>query len=268
MNPFVILATLAIDSLVTIFVVSLLVSPTLSMTAPKTQPQTASVASAFTEVTPPMYRGTNFVDLSDVLALVATSTATTSEEVEIEEEVDVEEEEAVEPKREVKPATQKAKPVVVQKTVTPTALPIQIETQTDETYAEDIRIEISKRTNAFRTSKDLHKLAYDMRLESAANKYSATLLRHHEISHNIANCDLTCRFNNNNYYATSWGENLATISFSSRPSASSVAATFMEEWQKSAGHRDNLLSDDFTHQGIGVSLDGSEVYVVVDFSKQ
>jgi uncharacterized protein YkwD len=57
------------------------------------------------------------------------------------------------------------------------------------------------------------------------------------------------------------------MSFQRRRSAEEVASFFMTQWQKSAGHRENLISPFFTDQGIGVAVSPTSIYVTVQFAK-
>ena len=127
--------------------------------------------------------------------------------------------------------------------------------------------EIEKQTNSFRISHKLSVLSTDTDLAKNATRYSVDLLTNNYLSHtDKRGCDISCRFANNGYSATAWGENLAMMSFEDRPSVEYVANFFMTQWEKSAGHRENLLSKAFTHQGIGVSFDQNTLYVVVQFA--
>ncbi len=84
----------------------------------------------------------------------------------------------------------------------------------------------------------------------------------------MSGCDMTCRFTRDGYTdATAWGENLAVLHFSGKPTAAYVASYFMQAWKKSAGHRENLLNPSYTHTGIGVATDDHSTYVTVQFSK-
>jgi len=57
------------------------------------------------------------------------------------------------------------------------------------------------------------------------------------------------------------------VKFDDTLSITEVANMFMSGWRKSSGHRANLLSSDFTHQGVGVAKSNGAIYVVVQFSK-
>ena len=145
---------------------------------------------------------------------------------------------------------------------------IQQSESNDAEYRSEITKIITEETNAFRQKHDLLPLRYDSRLEKNATGYSKMQQEGKFLSHTSSDgCGLTCRFTKDGYEATAWGENLATMSFTKKPSAEEVASFFMSEWKKSAGHRDNLLSASFTHQGIGVSVSSTSVYATVHFAK-
>jgi uncharacterized protein YkwD len=140
--------------------------------------------------------------------------------------------------------------------------------ESDVVYTKEVTRLIEEKTNAFRVSEDLLPLSYDIRLERNATAYSHIMQDGDFLSHtNTSGCGLTCRFTKDGYEATAWGENLATMSFGSRPSAEEVASFFMAQWKKSAGHRENLMSPVFTNQGIGVAVSANSVYATVQFAK-
>ncbi len=129
--------------------------------------------------------------------------------------------------------------------------------------AEAIHLE----TNALRESYGLPAYAYDTTLAQNAATYSVTMITDDFIGHTDSlGCNMTCRFMRDAYEAHAWGENLASWQSSYEPTVSEVAAYFVREWEKSDGHRDNLLSYTFTHEGIGVARDGNSISVTVHFA--
>ncbi|MGL4337812.1 MAG: CAP domain-containing protein [Turicibacter sp.] len=60
-----------------------------------------------------------------------------------------------------------------------------------------------------------------------------------------------------------WGENIAYIGGVS--DANALANQFMTNWMNSQGHRENILSDNFTGIGIGVYKVGGTVYATQEF---
>ena len=157
----------------------------------------------------------------------------------------------------------------VPKPVTPKTAPTPNPTQTDATYIAEVARLINLQTNLFRKTNDLSPLTLDTALTRNTTSYSRTLLAGHFLSHtDKKGCDMSCRFTRDGYTdAWAWGENLATLHFSDRPTAEYVASYFMQAWKKSAGHRENLLTSNYTHTGIGVAMDSHSIYVTAQFSK-
>lgn len=136
-------------------------------------------------------------------------------------------------------------------------------------FATELINLIERETNSFRKANVLSPLSQEFALQLNAKNYSESMLKGDFMSHtNKAGCDLTCRFKADGYEASAWGENLAMIKFDNPLSAAEVADYFMKGWKKSSGHRENLLSSDFTHQGVGVSYSNNAVYVSVQFAQQ
>jgi uncharacterized protein YkwD len=122
-------------------------------------------------------------------------------------------------------------------------------------------------TNASRMQNSLTALAMDSRLNQLAKARSAEMIELRYFSHTSLNgCDLKCRFTDSNYTALSWGENLAESTTYDMMSREELAKMFMQKWLKSDGHRDNIMSDQFTHQGIGVAQTDNRIVVTVIFA--
>lgn len=163
-----------------------------------------------------------------------------------------------------KDSTVVTEPIVAVEPVIEVTSPI---TSGSDFIDELIRL-IESETNSFRLANNLAVLSHEPVLKINAEKYSQAMLRDGFMSHtDQTGCDLTCRFEKDGYEASSWGENLATIKFDRALTAEEVADYFMTGWKKSSGHRENLLSSDFTHQGIGVARNNNVVYVSVQFAK-
>lgn len=140
-------------------------------------------------------------------------------------------------------------------------------TVTNSAFGTEVTALITAATKKLRQNESLPSYSVDSALAASAKKYSSRLLAGNYLAHIDTNgCDLTCRFDESGYAASSWGENLAMMEYDERPSAEYVANFFMTQWQKSAGHRKNILSPTFTHQGIGVSVANGKIYVVVHFA--
>lgn len=66
-------------------------------------------------------------------------------------------------------------------------------------------------------------------------------------------------------YAGKWhGENLAVINFHSMsPDSDEIARNLFDEWRKSSGHHQNMLSENFVQTGLGVFIeqDGNSIHI-------
>ena len=122
-------------------------------------------------------------------------------------------------------------------------------------------------TNTARAKDNRAVLSFDTKLSDLAKERSEDMIRQNYFSHTSPNsCDLSCRFKNSNYQTLTWGENLAESTSHDMLSNQELAEMFMESWLNSNGHRDNLLSKKFTHQGIGTAVKGGRIVVTVVFA--
>lgn len=122
-------------------------------------------------------------------------------------------------------------------------------------------------TNQSREQNDLTALEFDTRLSELAKRRSEEMVRLLYFSHTSpSGCDLKCRLADSNYMTLTWGENLAESTSYQMMSQDELAKMFTQKWLQSAGHRDNLLSAKFTHQGIGVVKTENRIVVTVIFA--
>jgi uncharacterized protein YkwD len=159
------------------------------------------------------------------------------------------------------------KPSTIEAAATQSAVTPPPSKEDTATFETELRQMIISETNNFRKKNKVSLLSYEYTLEKNARAYSRTLLSGNFLSHtDTKGCDMSCRFKRDGFVAQAWGENLAVLKFSDMPSAREVATYFMREWEKSEGHRENLLSPKFTHQGIGVAISNKAIYVTVQFA--
>ena len=129
--------------------------------------------------------------------------------------------------------------------------------------------QIHSRTNTARANKGLSKLTYDATLASLAQTRSADMSKNNYFSHTSPNgCDLTCHFSSLNYVASAFGENLAEYTEFHEFTESELAAEFISMWLNSPSHRANLMSSNFTREGIAVATKGNRVVVTVVFAQK
>lgn len=155
--------------------------------------------------------------------------------------------------------TTKTTPAPKTKAVTPSTLPSQ-----GGYSLTEVRKQIHSRTNTARANNNLGSLSTDGTLTSIAQKRSEDMIAKNYFSHTSpGGCDLVCRFEGLSYSA--YGENLAEYYEFSSLTESELAATFINMWLKSTGHRRNLLSSGLTREGVGVAMKGNRVVVTVVF---
>lgn len=76
---------------------------------------------------------------------------------------------------------------------------------------------------------------------------------------------ITVQMKNDGVSYRAWGENIAYIEGIS--DANTLADRFMTNWMNSPGHRQNILSNNFTGIGVGVYKIGNRVYATQEFYK-
>lgn len=133
-----------------------------------------------------------------------------------------------------------------------------------DAFAEELAHEIHRLTNIERNKAGLPSLAWDNDLVRIAIGHSQDMVDDDFFAHTHPNgCTLTCRFDRAGYTAWAWGENIAYIGTSN---TQGLAARFIQGWMDSPGHRRNILSDNYTHQGIGVVISGRYHYATANFA--
>lgn len=122
-------------------------------------------------------------------------------------------------------------------------------------------------TNEKRRAAGVSPLATDSDLAKTARAHSADMAANNFFSHtNLAGCSPSCRLQKAGYAYSAMGENIAWISGSALD-ADILAKKFVTNWMNSDGHRKNMLSPNFTHEGIGIAVIGNKVYATANFSK-
>lgn len=133
---------------------------------------------------------------------------------------------------------------------------------------ELLQKKIHSLTNLSRSQNNLAPFTLDRQLSSLSMERSIDMIEHSYFSHSSSDgCDLACRFKKNQYNTEAWGENLATMNDYHSHAPDELASEFMGSWLKSSRHRDNILSEKFTHHGIGIASNGNTVIVTVVFAK-
>lgn len=137
-----------------------------------------------------------------------------------------------------------------------------------DAYMITLASEIHRLTNLERSKAGVAILAYDEALAVIATGHSEDMAEDDYFSHTTPEgCTLTCRIEAAGYQALAWGENLAWRSSDTLPEAKNLAAIFVDMWMDSPGHKQNLISGNFTREGIGLAKIGTKVYATANFAK-
>jgi len=162
------------------------------------------------------------------------------------------------------PAVSEITPVVVSEEVVNN---VSANTSADE-FMTVLASEIHRLTNIERQRAGVSTLEYDSALATVAKGHSEDMAKRNYFSHiSPDGCNLGCRLNEAGYVVSSWGENIAWRSSNKLPEAEDLAVYFVGEWMNSDGHRRNILSSKFTHEGVGIAQIGNKVYATVNFSR-
>jgi uncharacterized protein YkwD len=117
------------------------------------------------------------------------------------------------------------------------------------------------------TEAQLDALTWDSALADVARKHSEDMARRNFFSHtNPDRCDFACRAGNDAYQFSSLRENLYMVTSPHGIDETTVGQDSVVWWLDSPGHRANLLADDITHTGVGVSIVGNVSYVTSLYS--
>jgi uncharacterized protein YkwD len=150
--------------------------------------------------------------------------------------------------------------------ITKTAENKQVETKA--ITLRGIESEIHERSNASRERRGKDELIFDEKLSNFARERSQDMHDRNYFAHTApSGCGIVCNFESSDYETLVWAENIARYNPYDEASMEVVAEIFVEKWLKSSGHRDNLLSQDYTHHGIGVAVEGKNIIATVIFAR-
>ena len=183
----------------------------------------------------------------------------------------------------------------IEKTVIPITETIEKGTLTLSQITEDTTISLSAGTNGTTKEKQaemevhrlinlerekhgLEALGYDEKLASIAKSHSKDMASSGYFSHDTpegldptdraSKADYVCRYQIGNLIYSGIGENIhmvqgSTIAFLSSPE--SIAEMAVLGWMDSPGHRKNILTSNFSNEGIGVSISTFTIHVTQNF---
>jgi len=150
---------------------------------------------------------------------------------------------------------------------------------TDNTTKEELaEMEVHRLINLEREKYGLKILEYDEELASVAKSHSIDMVNDEYFAHETpegldptdrANkADYVCRYQIGNLIYSGIGENIhmvkgSSVSFMSTPE--SIAELAVSGWMDSPGHKKNILTSNFTKEGIGVSISTFTIHVTQNF---
>jgi len=150
-----------------------------------------------------------------------------------------------------------------------------MDNMTKEKQAE---IEVHRLINLEREKHGLETLGYDKKLASIAKSHSEDMASSGYFSHDTpegldptdraSKADYVCRYQIGNLIYSGIGENIhmvtgSSIAFLSSPE--SIAEMAVSGWMDSPGHRKNILTLNFSNEGIGVSISTFTIHVTQNF---
>lgn len=129
----------------------------------------------------------------------------------------------------------------------------------DSDLSMQISLKVHTLVNTERTDAGLSALSYDPKLATIAKAHSEDMLGRSYFSHTSPDgCGLSCRMKKSGFSYRAIGENIFTM-YGYRIDIDDSAAHIVDGWMQSPGHRANILSDDYSTQGIGIAITGNTV---------
>ncbi|MFP8889331.1 CAP domain-containing protein [Natrialbaceae archaeon A-CW2] len=133
--------------------------------------------------------------------------------------------------------------------------------------SDAVEVAIHERINEIRTEAGLSSLEHDDEIANIARTYSHDMAERDFFAHVSPEGERPAdRFGDlfpNSCRAI--GENLAVFNTVGTTDAETLAERIVDGWMESPGHRDNILTESWDRQGIGVYADDSRVYATQKF---
>lgn len=166
------------------------------------------------------------------------------------------------------PATEKPKPPVAEKPAPPVTenkpTVEKPQTPSNDKFMAAVEKRIFERVNEERAKAGVPALSYNDTMEKYARIKSQDMGDRGYFDHTNPEGQLiTAKMQQDGVSYRAWGENIAYIGGMS--DATALADSFMNNWMNSPGHRQNILSNNFSSIGVGVYKIGNEVYATQEF---
>jgi uncharacterized protein YkwD len=146
------------------------------------------------------------------------------------------------------------------------------------TKEKQAEMEVHRLINLEREKHGLKTLGYDEELASIAKSHSIDMANSEYFSHNTpegldptdraSKADFVCRYQIGNLIYSGIGENIHMVKGSSVAlwsSPESIAELAVSGWMDSPGHKKNILTSNFSNEGIGVSISTFTIHVTQNF---
>jgi len=154
-------------------------------------------------------------------------------------------------------------------------LSVDTENMIKEKQAE---MEVHRLINLERVKHGLKTLEYDEKLSSVAKSHSIDMANNEYFSHETpeglnptdraGKADYVCRYQIGNLIYSGIGENIHMVKSSSVSlwsSPESIAELAVSGWMDSPGHKKNILTSNFSSEGIGVYISTFTIHVTQNF---
>ena len=131
-------------------------------------------------------------------------------------------------------------------------------------FMAEVEQKIYEKINEERSKAGVATLSYNSTMEKYARIKSQDMGDRGYFDHVDPEGNLiTVKMQQDGVRYNAWGENIAYIGGVS--DADALATQFMNNWMNSQGHRENILSSNFTSVGVGVYKSGNRVYATQEF---
>lgn len=132
------------------------------------------------------------------------------------------------------------------------------------------RIFVLVERDRLKTNPSAKPLVLDPELTAVARTHSEDMAREHFLGHRAPNGETTARLimARDKSFQGLLGENIAAQYYTKAAgiNINTYAKRFVKTWMLSKSHRDNLAFSDYTQTGVGVAMNGHEVFVTQLFA--
>lgn len=137
-------------------------------------------------------------------------------------------------------------------------------TVVSDKFMAEVEQAIFKKVNEERSKNGVSALSYNSTMEKYARIKSQDMGDNNYFSHtDLSGNYITAKMKADGVSYNAWAENIAYIEGVSDPTA--LAQQFMTNWMNSEGHRQNILSTNYSSIGVGVYKIGNKVYATQEF---